>query len=164
MQFVVGHSIRTPSEEQGKNGYLGRQLDVTDSESFSQSHSNAASSPIPRLTSDQPQGREGGRMGRALILSLERPENSHLNVTALCGWRHSYCWECDDPHRLAASSPGHPKVTCKTGSCSINPGMPRVGGDLFPGCKQQVQASGPAPTALAVVFYLIAASALCQRM
>lgn len=70
MQFVVGHSIRTPSEEQGKNGYLGRQLDVTDSESFSQSHSNDASSPIPRLTSDQPQGREGVQNGESLDLEL----------------------------------------------------------------------------------------------
>ena len=134
MQFVVGHRIRTPSEEQGKNGYLGRQLDVTDSESFSQSHSNDASSPIPRLTSDQPQGR-GGQNGESLDLELGKAREFTFKCDS---WRHSYCWECDDPHRLAASSPGHPKVMCKTGSCSINPGMPGVGRDLFPGCKQQV--------------------------
>lgn len=69
---------------------------------------------------------------------------------------------------------GTPKSRARPGPCSINPGMPEVGGvvgggprfsgDLFPGGKQQVQASGPAPTALAGVFYLIAASVLCQRM
>lgn len=35
MQLIVGHIIQdSVSEEQGKNGYLDRQVDVTDSESF----------------------------------------------------------------------------------------------------------------------------------